>query len=402
MTTPAPAPAFESAWPAHDHEARLLSDVLRTSRLALLFGEAGSDKTAFLKNGLMAVLRRRASDRSTPPAARESGVVVPFADRRRRLPAAASKRRLELVVYFDGWGDAPLAALQASIHQAAGRNPPAPAQAPLRLSETLATLSGQLDASFIILLDRFEEFLQAPADREDIVQFTNELVDAVTQVRLPANFLLSLNEPARPQLGRLRGRIPGFDDYSLKLPQPSALPPTSPSAQIAAHLAAQVPAQVAAPPATLPVKAVPTLTEAVSLPVVAPTVPTETAPTAAASRSAARSKHKLPTPPRLPVTTEEVYAFIEATLTHTATPAGPPRSPGPTPAIPNRMRVPAEPDGLAPVVDAPAGSSAAAAAAVPTPPPPDVVATRGWRHLTLGVAVDWLARHLRRRDAPGA
>ncbi|MDE2093439.1 MAG: hypothetical protein KGI87_06270, partial [Burkholderiales bacterium] len=64
--------------------------------------------------------------------------------------------------------------------------------------------------------------------------------------------------------------------------------------------------------------------------------------------------------------------------------------------------VPAEPDGLAPVVDAPAGSSAAAAAAVPTPPPPDVVATRGWRHLTLGVAVDWLARHLRRRGAPGA
>ena len=400
MTTPAPAPAFDPSWPAHDHEARLLSDVLRSSRLALLFGEAGSDKTAFLKNGLMAVLRRRASDRITPPAARETGVVVPFADRRRRSPAPASKRRLELVVYFDGWGDAPLAALQASIHQAAGRSPAAPAQAPPHLSETLATLSGQLDASFIILLDRFEEFLQAPADREDIVRFTNELVGAVTQVRLPANFLISLNEPARPQLARLRGRIPGFDDYSLKLPQPPGLRPTSSSAQVPADLAAHLPAHVPALPETAPVAAVPTLTEAVSLPIVAPTAPAETAPAAAASRTAAQPKVKLPTPPRLPVTTEQVYAFIEATLTHTATPVGPPRSPtDPARAVPDRMRVPAEPDGLAPVA---APVHPRAAAAVPAPPPPDVVATPRRRGLTLGAAVDWLARHLWRRGAPGA
>lgn len=396
MTTPAPAPApatapapaFESSGPAHDHEARLLSDVLRSSRLALLFGEAGSDKTAFLKNGLMPVLHRRASDRLTPPAARETGVVVPFADRRRRSPAPASKRRLEVVVYFDGWGDAPLAALQASIHQAAGRSPAAPAQVPPHLSETLAALSGQLDASFIILLDRFEEFLQSPADREDIVRFTNELVDAVTQVRLPANFLISLNEQARPRLASLRGRIPGFDDYSLKLPQPPGLRPTSSSAHVPAL------------PETAPVAAVPTLSEAVALPIVAPTAPAETALAAAASRTAAQPKLKLPAPPRPPVTTEQVYALIEATLAHTATPVGPPRSPAdPARAIPDRMRVPAEPDGLAPVA---APDHPRAAAAVPAAPLPAGVATPGRRGLTLGAAVDWLARHLRRRGAPGA
>ena len=386
MTTP--ASAFDPSWPAHDHEARLLSEVLRTSRLALLFGEAGSDKTAFLKNGLMPVLHRRASDRIAPSAARETGVVVPFADRRRRSPAPTSKRRLELVVYFDSWGDAPLVALQASIHQAAGRSPAAPAQAPLRLSETLATLSGQLDASFIVLLDRFEEFLQAPADREDIVGFANELVDAITQVRLPANFLISLNEQARPQLARLRSRIPGFDDYSLRLPQPPGLRPTS--------LLVHVPAL----PETAPVSAVPTLTEAVALPMVAPTAPAEIAPAAAASRTAAQPKLKLPAPSRVPVTTDQVYAFIEATLAHTATPVGPPRTAiDPAQAVPDDMRIPAEPDGSAPVA---APVHLCAADAVPAAPPPAVVATPGRRGLTLGAAVDWLARHLRRRGAPGA
>ena len=391
MTTP--APAFDPSWPAHDHEARLLSEVLRTSRLALLFGEAGSDKTAFLKNGLMPVLRRRASDRIAPSAARETGVVVPFADRRRRSPAPASKRRLELVVYFDSWGDVPLVALQASIHQAAGRSPAAPAQAPLRLSETLATLSGQLDASFIVLLDRFEEFLRASADREDIVGFANELVDAVTQVRLPANFLISLDEQARPQLARLRGRIPGFDDYSLKLPQPSWIRPTS--------LLAHAPTHLPAPSETAPVEAVPILlTEAVALPIVPPPATAETTPAAAASRTAAQPKLKLPTPSRVPVTTDQVYAFIEATLAHTATPVGPPRSAiDPAQAVPDGMRIPAEPDGSAPVA---APVHPCAADAVPAAPPPAVVATPGRRGLTLGAAVDWLARHLRRRGAPGA
>lgn len=400
MTTPAPAPTFESSRPAHDHEARLLSDVLRSSRLALLFGEAGSDKTAFLKNGLMPVLRRRASDRLTPPAARETGVVVPFPDRRRRPPAAASKRRLELVVYFDGWGDSPLAALQASIHQAAGRSAAAPAQTALRLSETLATLSGQLDASFIILLDRFEEFLQAPADREDIVRFANELVDAVTQVRLPANFLISLNAQARAELARLRGRIPGFDDYSLRLLQPPGFRPTSVSAQVPAQVPGRDPAHLPALPDAPAVESVPTLTEAVRLPIVAPTAPAETAPAAAASRTAAHSKLKLPAPPRVPVTTEQVYAFIEATLAHTATPVGPPRSlAAPAPAIPDRMRIPAEPDGLTPVA---APANPRAADAVSAPPPPAVVATPGRRGLALGAAIGWLARRLRRRGAPGA
>src|SRR5438445_523685 len=55
-----------------------------TSRHTLLYGQPGSDKTALLKNDLMPLLRRRAGDRLGPALVRESGVVVPFPDRRGR------------------------------------------------------------------------------------------------------------------------------------------------------------------------------------------------------------------------------------------------------------------------------------------------------------------------------
>ena len=364
-----------------------MGDILRTSRLALLFGAAGSDKTALLKNGLMPLLHRRATDRITAPAARETGVVVPFPDRRRRSSARASKRRLELIVYFDNWTDTPLAALQACIHKAAGKRPATPAEAPLRLSETLANLSSRLDASFIILLDRFEEFLQAPDHREDIAQFANELIEAVNQARLPANFLLALNEEARPQLARLRSRIPGFDDFSLKLPHPPGFRPTL------------LPAQVPELPDAVVIKILPTLNEAVTLPAEGPTAPAETALATAVTRTTVRPKVKLPLPPRVPVTTEEVYAFIEATLAHTTTKV----APSPSPADSARA------DGGR--VHAPAGLGASLSDAVEAHPRATALAPAGLpgslpsvRKLgvTLGAAVDWLARHLRRKTEPGA
>src|SRR5438309_1005905 len=53
VTPTSPSSAEEPAWHSQEQEARLLAELLRTSRLALLYGQPGSDKTALLKNDLM-------------------------------------------------------------------------------------------------------------------------------------------------------------------------------------------------------------------------------------------------------------------------------------------------------------------------------------------------------------
>lgn len=385
MTTPAPSPANELSRPAHDREARLLSDVLRASRLVLLFGQPGSDKTAFVRDDLMPALHRRASDHAAPSMARESGVVVPFADRRRQSPAGASRRPLELIVYFDHWVDAPLAALQSSIRSAAGTVPAGPTEDAQGLTELLVALSGQLDAGFIIVLDRFEEFLQAPAHRADIVRFSDELVASITRAQLPVNFLISLDEQARAGLARFSDRIPGFADCSLTLSRPVGLRSPASSAN-----AATVPDMGSA-------ATVPTLTEAVA-PTTAPSrSPAESAPAYATGRIDNKPKVKLPPLTRMPVTTEQVYALIETTLAHTANQADLARAAERSRMYLGRVHESVAHEGsLTNTIDTPRGASNAAPATQPGS------ARAAWtRGIRLGAMIDWLARRLRRR-APDA
>ncbi len=283
----------------------MLVQLLRSSRVSLLFGEVGSDKTALLNSALMPLLRRRASDQLVPAAARESGVVIPFSDRRGRPAARTSRRRRELVVYFDDWSGTPLAALHECIRLAAGASSVEQTAAPARLAETLQALCDRLDANFIILLDRFEGFLRAPHDRDDIAQFANELVEAITQPKLPANFLLSLDAEARPLLAVFRSRIPGFDDFSLKLAPPQHLEPPA------------APVLLPEPPAPPVISAPPLLTEVVTEPDIRST-PVRSEAVARADRTAARPRVKQPPPPRVQIRTEDVYSLIEWTLARTA------------------------------------------------------------------------------------
>jgi hypothetical protein len=162
----------------------------------------------------------------------------------------------------------------------------------MSLSEALELLSGRLDATFIILLDRFEALLEAPSDRAGIVEFANELVESINREQLPANFLISLNEADHPRLAMLRNRIPGFDNFSLKLARPQTFAPTT--------LAQNRKSPAAVAPSALPV-----LNQSPTLPDKGP--------------KPLRTVVKRPPLPRVPVKTEDVYAFIEATLAHTAT-----------------------------------------------------------------------------------
>jgi hypothetical protein len=265
-------------------EARLLVALLRSSRLALVFGELGSDKSEFLQSSLLPLLQRRVGDQAIAPRPRESGVVVPFPDRRNRNSTAHRKR--EVVVLFDDWSGTPLTDLYACLRRAARPAESTPPAQPQRLTDSIHDLSERFDIHFIVLLDRFEEFLRLPPQRDGITEFTNALVDALNASQLQASFLLSLNEDARPALAGLRHRIPGFDDFSLKLPGVAAIKP---------------------PPISAP------LADAATRPV----QPVAIAPRA--SPASTPPPIKPPTPLRPPIKTQDVYAFIEDTLNRTAT-----------------------------------------------------------------------------------
>ena len=274
-------------------EARLLVALLRSSRLFLLFGEPGSDKSAFQQSSLLPLLQRRMEDQPTAsPSPRDTGVVVPFPDRRARSSAARRKR--EVVVLFDDWSGTPLTTLLATIQRASSPTESAPPAQRQRLTDSIHALGERFDIHLIVLLDRFEEFLRMPPQRDGVTEFTDELVEALNASQRPANFLLSLNEDARPALAGLRSRIPGFDDFSLKLPGVAAAKPPPTSAR---------PAEVVAAVSVAPAQPV-----AVAVP-----APPNASP------ASAPSPIKPPTPVRPPIKTQDVYALLEDTLNRTAT-----------------------------------------------------------------------------------
>ena len=278
----------DAASPRLAQEARLLVALLRSSRLFLLFGEPGSEKSVFLQKTLLPLLQRRTEDMPPPEPARETGVVVPFPERRAR--SGSTRRKREVVVLFDDWSGTPLPALHAHLRRAAASGEPE-AGAPLPpLADDICSLSERFNIQFIIILDRFEELLRVPAQRDGITEFTDALAEALNAEQLPASFLLSLEDDARPSLSSLRRRVPGFDDFSLKLPG--------------------IVAAVKAPPISAPTEhevATPTQPVAAPAPRATPPATTDAPPPAI----------KPPTPVRAPVKTQDVYALIEDTLIRT-------------------------------------------------------------------------------------
>lgn len=292
VTKRIPQPRSELSAEIRTHEAKLLATMLRTSRLTFVFGEPGTETTTLLKTGVMPLLQPRFADKATLPGADEPALMG--TDRRRAAAGGLSPRRVEAAIYVDAWGEDPLADLKARIGDiapATARNGLAPAA---RLADTLQQLNQRSGLQIVFLLDRFEEFLAAPADHEGVTRFWSELVEAIQLPKLPANFLIALDEGARPGLERLRRVLPGFDHNSLRLspiaapgpPQPPTLPMSS--AVSLAGAENSVAAGQDAGGAALPVP-----------------------------QASAKPRRRGP-PPREPIKVEDVYAFIEATLSRTA------------------------------------------------------------------------------------
>ena len=148
------------------------------------------------------------------------------------------------------------------------------------------------------------------------------------------------------------------------------------------------------------IDALPVLNESVTLPDTGSTPPPRTAAAAPASDAAIRPNVKRPPLPRVPVKTEDVYAFIEATLAHTATEV----ASEPFPVDRARMgmghiyaraaQTPhALPEAAAANIDAAATAPAEVLGSEPSAP------TRGGK---LNAAVKWVQRHLRLNPKPGS
>jgi hypothetical protein len=202
------------SWYPRETEASILAQLLRQSRLTVLYGEAGAGKTALLKNGVLPQLRRRASDRDFTVAP-ESPKVLAFPDRRQIHTAA--ERAPEAAIFFDEWNEAPLAALEARMRGALRASRARTAEPAASMAKRLGAWNKELGVRFLIIFDAFDEYLAASRDAPGIREFDAQFAEVLKDDRLPANFLLALRDE-RPLLERFEGRIARLGDTSVRLP----------------------------------------------------------------------------------------------------------------------------------------------------------------------------------------
>lgn len=175
-----------------EHEAQLVADLLRLSRVTVLLAPEGSDAGTFLKNYVMPLL-------AAGPGTEDS----------------------EVCVFFDAWHDASHSELLAETRSAVTAVKGSPGEildpASLSLADALTSWQQAFDVRFILVLDRFEKLLERPAD-EVTLAFHRQLVDLLNKPQLRINVLISIDERADALLALLRAAVPGFGEATLRLP----------------------------------------------------------------------------------------------------------------------------------------------------------------------------------------
>ena len=185
-------PAAPPSVISREREIQLLVEVMRLSHMTVLYAEAGADKSNFLEAGVLPLLK-------ATQVAGQTQVCILFDAW--NAPSVSS-------ALLDQLGKAVAALGAALVHNEETSFP--------SLKDRLLTWQETLDLTFVILFDRFEEYLTA-SSRPDACEFEEELVSVMNSPTLRANFLVSLDEQAAPLLGRLRERITGLGDASIRL-----------------------------------------------------------------------------------------------------------------------------------------------------------------------------------------
>jgi hypothetical protein len=198
--------------PEDGAQARVLAELLRGSRITLLLGTRHAAPGAHWAQGLMRQLRRRGADRG-----RDDPVVLPFEDRRQRRVGPIARCDAEVVVFFDDWGGDPLAGLRARLDRSLAVAGWSGVSTLGPLADTLAGLNQQLGARFLFVFDRFEDFLQADAQCEDVRAFAEQWQRTLDDLTVAANFIVGLSDDAEHLLVRLRERLPKIDRHWVRL-----------------------------------------------------------------------------------------------------------------------------------------------------------------------------------------
>lgn len=178
-----------------------LAGRLRAARLTVVCGALGAKPAGGDIGTVLGRLRRRARDRvlALAPAA----MAMTAADRRRGGGQASA----ELVVHVNAWTGSPVATLQESIHRVIAAAGAGAATISSPIVRSLASWCSLLDVRFLIVLDRFEEFLQLHGDTDAARRLAEEMRQILGQSQLPVNFLVSVRADALVAMQRFQAQL---------------------------------------------------------------------------------------------------------------------------------------------------------------------------------------------------
>jgi hypothetical protein len=212
----------DPTWHPRDFEAQMLVELLRLSRVTLLYGAQGAGKTTLLKRGVLPLLRSSFEVRNLAQGDKPR-IVMPFRGRH----GGTVERGGEITIVFDRWSNTPLTDLQEQILDMLPIGSPPMATVMPTLTDILAAWNEEIGVRFFVILDSFEQHLRVPLDRAGIAEFDDEFVRMANEPLLAAHFLLSVRDDAEALLNRYGERISGFGDAFLRLPE--LHPVTAPS-----------------------------------------------------------------------------------------------------------------------------------------------------------------------------
>ena len=186
-----------------ERETRIVAANLMASRLTLLYGESGVEKSSLLRAGVCRHLRDLARD-NVERLGRPQFVIVHYP-----LDDDDEGGR-------SSWSDDPVVGIARSVQCAVESlgldvDPPSPH---LALTDLLAAWTERLESDLLIILDQFEEYMLYHEGDDAEGTLAAELPRALAMSNLRASFLISIREDALARLDRFKRSIPIlFDNY---------------------------------------------------------------------------------------------------------------------------------------------------------------------------------------------
>jgi WD40 repeat protein len=176
----------------------VITSNLVAARVTVLYGPSGCGKSSLLDAGVAHEINRVRAPRQI--AARGAPEFI--------------------AVTFRAWRDEPklglLAKARATVESVLG-HPVEQTPDELPLGDALAALAGCLRGTLLIVLDQFEEYFLYHGRKVSEGTLARELVRAVCEPDLRANFLISLRDDSLAQLDTFAGHIPGLMANTLRL-----------------------------------------------------------------------------------------------------------------------------------------------------------------------------------------